>query len=103
MKFNHNPYFKTVTKIELLQRFILTHSFLYYNLNYSIVSDERFDKNSQQLVKFQEKYPDDWKKSRYYYAMKDFDGSTGFGYVEKLKPEHREIIERDAWWLRKKY
>jgi NAD-dependent DNA ligase len=102
MKFN-NPYWSNKTKIELLQRWILTHSFLYYELNYTIVSDERFDQNSQQLARAKEKFPKSWKESKYSYAMQDFDGSTGFGYVQQLDPEHRGAIERDAWYLRRKY
>jgi hypothetical protein len=102
MKFN-NPYWKPVTKIELLQRWILTHSFLYYTLNYTIATDKRYDDNSEQLVELKEKYPKSWKNSRYYYAMKEFDGSTGFGFVEKLNDEHREAVTRDAFYLRRKY
>lgn len=102
MKFT-NPYWKPRTKIELLQRWILTHSFLYYDLNYNVVSDEMFDNNCEQLREFIEKYPKSWKKSKYYYAMKEFDGSTGFGFVELLNEEHRTNITRDAWYIRRKY
>jgi hypothetical protein len=91
-----SPYWSKKTKIELLQRWILVHSHLYYDLNNSIVSDHMFDNNCNTLVSFQMAFPEEFKESRYYYAMKDFDGSTGFGYVQNLDPSHFEVITRDA-------
>lgn len=98
-----NPYFTTKLKIEMLQRWILIHSYLYYDLNYNIVSDERFDNNCHQLYEMRKRFPKTYKKSRFYYAMKEFNGSTGFGFVELLNKEHREIVERDAFYLRRTY
>lgn len=102
MKFS-NPYLSNKDKIELLQKWILVHSYLYYELNYSVVSDNKFDKNCVQLMELKIKYPKLWKKSKYYYAMKDFDGSTGYGFYEKLKEEHKMIIEMVANHLRRNY
>jgi hypothetical protein len=94
-----SPYWSQKTKIELLERWILVHSYLYYDLNKSVASDHVFDKNSSQLVSFIIAFPEAFKESRYYYAMKDFDGSTGFGYVQNLDPSHFEIVSRDAQTL----
>ena len=95
MKFNC-PYWKSKARIDLLQKWILVHSFLYYELNESIVSDEMFDNNCLQLYKFKVKYKQSYRKSNYYYAMKNFDGSTGFGYFEKLNKENSYSVMRDA-------
>lgn len=99
MKFN-NPYWSNKTKIQMLQRWILVHSFLYYELNNSIVSDEMFDKNSKQLTTMKRKFAKSYKEALFGYAMKDFDGSTGYGFHNNLKEEHRLLIERDAYYLK---
>lgn len=100
MEFIENR-FTTVEEIELLQKYILVHSYLYYHLDSSKVSDYRYDSNSRQLFAYKQKYPVDYAKARYSYAMKDFDGSTGFGFVEKLNEKdmksvvlHAEIVLR---------
>jgi hypothetical protein len=49
MKFM-NPYFSVKQRIETLERWILVHSYLYYELDKSIVDDRKFDKNALQLV-----------------------------------------------------
>lgn len=95
MKFN-NPYWSNRTKIELLQRWILVHSFLYYELNSNVVSDFMFDNNCKQLNELKESDIKSYKKSSYHYAMKEFDGSTGFGFIEKLNNDHYDKVSRDA-------
>jgi NAD-dependent DNA ligase len=45
-----NPYWSTKTKIELLQKWILVHSILYYELDNGIVSDAVYDANAKLLV-----------------------------------------------------
>lgn len=91
-----NPYWENITKIEMLQRWILVHSYLYYDLNSSVVSDTMFDKNCVQLATLKRKAARSYRRSKYGYAMKDFDGSTGFGFVELLNSEHAKLIMRDA-------
>jgi NAD-dependent DNA ligase len=92
--------FTTQEKIELLQRWILVHSYLYYELDLSVVSDHMYDRNSQQLHMFKINYPTDWKNARYTYAMVDFDGSTGFGYVNQLNTVDTMSIVFDAKQLK---
>lgn len=89
MKFG-NPYWHKVEKMDLLQRWIIVHSIIYYKLNDSIISDLMFDKNCQQLVEYKKKYKKTYKKSRYYYCMKKFDGSTGFDIMGKLTHDDYE-------------
>lgn len=67
--------------IELINRRrhqILVHSYLYYELGESIISDYDFDYWSKELVDLQAQYPEESKAVKYYEEFKDFDGSSGF-------------------------
>lgn len=94
-----NRDFTPQEKIELLQRWILVHSYLYYIMDISIVPDYTYDMNSKQLAELKTAHPDSWDKARYTYAMGDFDGSTGFGFVEKLEENERKSIMFDITLL----
>lgn len=94
-----SPYWTDQQKVELLQRWILVHSYLYYELDYSIVEDHVFDSNCRQLVELSEAHPEALKNSRYYYAMEEFDGSTGAGFTSKLRLYDFDCITRDAYYL----
>lgn len=95
--------FTTQEKIELLQRWILVHSYLYYHLDRSVVSDHMFDANGQQLNLFKLNFPKDWSNARYTYAMLDFDGSTGCGYVENLNAVDTMSIVFDSEYLMRRH
>lgn len=84
MKFK-NPYFNEVEKIEMIQRWILLHSYLYYELDNSITSDANYNANAQQLIYLKNKYPEEFKETRYYQYFKDFDSGTGFDLYSKIK------------------
>lgn len=60
------------------QRQVLVHSFLYYQLNESIIEDWIFDRWSKDIVELRERYPDEFDKSVYADAYAEFDGSSGF-------------------------
>lgn len=98
-----SPYWTDKVKIDTLSRWILIHSYLYYELDHSIVPDHMFDNNCNQLLGFIEATPKEFKRSRYYYAFKDFDGSSGFGLYQRLNREHKELVIRDAYYLRERY
>lgn len=86
-------YWNDVTKISYLQRHVIIHSLLYYELNESVISDKEFDSISRQLVKMQRNaLKDDFQNSQYYYCLKDFDGSTGFFIKGKLNKKDRERL-----------
>lgn len=96
MDFKRNPYFTVLEKIELLQRWIIVHSIVYYNLGQSIVTDSQFDNNCYQLVKLMDKYPKEAKLSHYSCYFKGFDGSTGFDLPRKLSPGDEIKLSHDA-------
>lgn len=100
MKFN-NPYWSNRTKINLLQRWLIVHSILYYELGESVVDDNTFNENAKQLVKMQEEFPEDAVRSLYYYAFNDFDGSTGFDLFYRLTNEDSKYLMHIAKWVLK--
>lgn len=95
INFNQMPfiYWNESTKISYLQRQVIVHSLLYYELNESVIPDKDFDDLSRQLVKMQRSASkDDLRNSQYYYCLKDFDGSTGFYIKNKLNKKDRERL-----------
>jgi len=94
----NNKGFTTVEKINLLERWILFHSYLYYEKNESIVSDNVYDKNAHMLYKAIVKYPKAFKASRYYKFFKDYDGNTGMQLINKIKKSNKlvEMLEFDC-------
>lgn len=91
MKFD-NPYWSVKLRIGVLQRWILVHSIIYYEMDDSVVSDKEFDENARQLVWLQDLHHDEAKQSQYWYAFKGFDGSTGFDLYSKLTEEDRDYL-----------
>lgn len=96
--FNHIPYiyWSNKTKISYLQRRIIVYSIMYYELSESCVSDKQFDTIAYQLIDLQRKDPESHKQSQYYYAMYDFDGSTGFDIPNRLTEHDREYLVQIA-------
>lgn len=92
MKFN-NPYWSNKDKIDLLSKWIIVHSIVYYVLGTSHVDDVKFDSNGRQLVQLIKHHPEDFKASKWYYVMHDFDGSTGFHLYDRLNKKHKEELE----------
>lgn len=98
MQFN-NPYWSNKLKIGCLQRWLIVHSILYYELNNSIVNDKMFDANAYQLVGLQKQYPEDAKQSEYWYVFNDFDGSTGFDLYHRLNKKDKAYLKQIAQHL----
>lgn len=97
--FNTMPstYWDDSVKISYLQRRILVYSIMYYENNESCISDYDYDTLSHQLVHMQQSVDEnEFKKSSYYYAMYDFDGSTGFHLPARLTKKDREWLEKIA-------
>ena len=70
---------------------------MYYELDSSVVSDKAFDTVSRQLVQLQQSVDQkEFKRSTYYYAMRDFDGSTGFDIPARLTKKDRQYLTQIA-------
>ena len=106
--FNQMPciYWSDATKISYLQRRIIVWSIMYYEHNESCVSDLVYDAVSYQLVELQKNASKEQvRASTYYYAMHDFDGSTGFDIPARLTKYDKEYLTHIAcmvynMWLR---
>ena len=81
-----------VEKIEMIQRWILLHSYLYYELDNSITSDANYNANAQQLIYLKNKYPEEFKETRYYQYFYDFESSTGFDLIARIKDKNDKIL-----------
>lgn len=95
MKFR-NPYWSNKLKMGSLQRWIIVHSILYYELDNAIIEDKLFDANARQLVELQKAYPDEAKESEYWYVFHDFDGSTGFDLYHRLNKHDATYLKQIA-------
>lgn len=69
---------KILELISRRRRQILVLSFLYYQLNESLIDDYTFDTWSKELVNLQSRYSTEAMKSVYAKEFKDFDGSSGY-------------------------
>lgn len=79
--------------IDFLQRFIIVHSYIYYELNSNIIRDQQYDKKAKELVEYKNNYPDLWKSSEYYKQFgDDYNGATGFTLYHDLDEHQKEII-----------
>ena len=92
--YNFPVYWNDKLKIDFLQRVILIHSYIYYELNNSIWNDSHYDEVSKQLTIMQNNYSKGWikKKTQYGYAFMDFDGTTGFDLWERLTKRDKRCI-----------
>lgn len=90
-------YWSDSTKLNYIQRRIIVYSIMYYENNESCVPDSYYDSISHQLVELQKDVGfDEFRKSTYYYAMYDFDGSTGFDIPSRLTKYDREYLTNIA-------
>lgn len=90
-------YWSNTTKISYLQRRIIVWSIMYYEHDESCVSDFEYDSVSHQLAALQkEATQEEFEKSTYYYAMRDFDGSTGFDIPSRLTKKDRAYLTHIA-------
>ena len=80
--------------IDNLQRKVILHSYLYYELDDSVVSDTDYDFIARTLAKYKNDYPELWKNSMYYKQFGEgYNGSTGFDLYSKLSDEQKRVIQ----------
>lgn len=80
--------------IDYLQRYIILHSYIYYELNSNSISDKKYDEKAKELVKYKNDYPELWKKSMYYNQFGDeYNGTTGFTLYHDLDEHQKNIIK----------
>ena len=80
--------------INFLQRYIIVHSYIYYELNDNIISDREYDAKSKELTYYKIEYPELWETSEYYKQFgDDYNGSTGFTLYHNLSEYQKDIIK----------
>ena len=79
---------------------IWVHSFLYYKMGTSIISDIVWDKWARELVDLKVKYPNEAKAIKHYDIFADFDGSTGFIIANKATPNLIKRAKQQLAWHR---
>lgn len=90
-------YWSTKTIMSYIQRRIIVYSIMYYELSESCITDKDFDELSHQLVELMKATPKEiCKESQYWYAMYDFDGSTGFDIPDRLTDSDRDYLTKIA-------
>lgn len=86
-------YLTTQEYIDFLQRYIILHSYIYYELDDNYISDMEYDKKAKELVMYKNKYPELWKTSMYYKQFGDnYNGATGFTLFHDLDEHQKKII-----------
>lgn len=79
--------------IDFLQRYIIVHSYIYYELDDNYISDREYDLKTKELVRYKEQYPDLWKNSMYHKQFTDeYNGATGFTLYHDLDAHQKVII-----------
>lgn len=68
----------TPSLINRRQRQILVHSCLYYQFNENLIQDHVYDAWSKELAELIQSHKEEFKRSVYYAAFKDYDGCSGF-------------------------
>lgn len=76
---------ETVSLIMRRRRQFLVHSFLYYVLDSSIISDEMYDRICNELVELQKKYPKMCKMLPYEELCSQLDETASGSFIEKTK------------------
>ena len=87
----------TLDHIDFLQRYIIVHSYIYYERDHNVISDREYDIKSKELVRLRMEYPDLWKRSMYYKQFGDeYSGATGFTLYHDLDEHQKAIIRSIA-------
>lgn len=86
--------------IDYLQRYIIVHSYIYYELDNNVISDREYDARSKELVEYKNQHPELWKSSMYYKQFgDDYNGSTGFTLYRELNDHQQKIIRSIASFI----
>lgn len=95
-------YWSNKMKCEYVQRNIIVHSILYYELSESVIDDKMFDLICKQLLEL-EKQTKNYNQTEYYYVFKDFKGETGYYIWDRLKEFDKMYLKLIALNVLKNY
>lgn len=92
--------FTLMDKINFLERSIIIASIAYYDLDYNIMSDYKYDGISKQLVELYKEKDYNVNEDMYHYCFYDFDGTTGFDLRDRLTPKDNDYLSNIAHHLK---
>ena len=93
-----NPYMSNAEKLSGLQRFILVHCYLYYEMDNPVISDASYTELCEQYEEvLAQSSESDKECSRFWHAFDDFDVSTGADLQSRLKADEAQYIGQIAW------
>lgn len=79
---NHHPYDDEhdyiAAKIKQRRLQMLVHSYIYYELNDNLISDETWARWARELKDLQDEYPEIARSVKYSRMFEDWDASTGY-------------------------
>ena len=78
--------------IKRRRRQILVHSYLYYELNQNLISDDQWSKWALELEDLQQRYPKIAANTEYAKEFSDFDHSTGQNLRKTYMKSNIQII-----------
>ena len=81
--------------MEQRERQIIVHSYIYYELNDNIISDDHWAALGKDLVRLRERFPEEFELTKYAELFANFDASTGYGLYSK----DSEYWHAQAKWL----
>lgn len=99
MKFKEDM--TALEKVSTMQRYILIHSCLYYEIDSSVITDKEYDKAAYGLVEMQKEVS--VSDTDYGNIFIGFDGTTGFDLFGKLNEVDKEKIRRISRNVLKSY
>ena len=97
-------YWNIKTRIEYIQRRVIIFSIMYYNMSESCITDKQFDCISKQLVEYMNTTNKKiLEKTKYWYVLNDFDGTTGFDLPYRLNEKDKRYLTTIAQCISQNY
>lgn len=96
-------YWSDVLKASYLQRQIIIHSILYYELSENVIEDFQFDSICKQLLTFQKNMDKEYEKTDYYNYFYDFKGETGYYLYDRLDKYDKRYLTHLAKIILRNY
>lgn len=86
-------YWSDKLKLEYLQRQIIIHSVLYYEMHENVIEDFQFDNLCRQYMEMATDISiSEQKRTQYWYVFRDFKGETGFYIYDRLNEHDKEYL-----------
>lgn len=95
VNFDNPPaiYWSNKLKLEYLQRQIIVHSILYYEMHESIIEDFQFDSLCKQYMELElQTNNNKLRSTQYWYVFEDFMGETGCYIYDRLNSKDKEYL-----------